>query len=352
MPRMQNSLSSRRCSTSWRTRASRETSVSRDASWSRRSTWWCTSPTRMGADGSLAWSPWSVGGTTSGSTARPTAEGSFEERTLSATSAVWRRGSAHIFRVTRCQSHDIRQRTSPAMTVVSHLPEPVILVAGVALIVACGCAGIAAILGVQPLARTSQPRTIPLLEHEKDVAAALGWPWRRWIALRAGVTIAGVAVGFLTQVWLLSALLGAVGFFGVRFLVAGRAARRRLRMERAFLVQLRVLRDRMAIGNQSLDSALQEVGRNPGQELAYVLEPWAQGGSVTGNIVQSGLRSRSPLVEHACTVLIWARTRSLDGLISAIDDALLSVGEAQLQVQEESLVTLTQQRAVTFAMSA
>jgi hypothetical protein len=237
------------------------------------------------------------------------------------------------------------------MTVVSQLPEPVILVAGVALIVACGCAGIAAILGVQPLARTSQPRTIPLLEHEKDVAAALGWPWRRWIALRAGVTIAGVAVGFLTQVWLLSALLGAVGFFGVRFLVAGRAARRRLRMERAFLVQLRVLRDRMAIGNQSLDSALQEVGRNPGQELAYVLEPWAQGGSVTGNIVQSGLRSRSPLVEHACTVLIWARTRSLDGLISAIDDVLLPVGEAQLQVQEESLVTLTQQRAVTFAMS-
>jgi hypothetical protein len=237
------------------------------------------------------------------------------------------------------------------MTVVSQLPEPVILVAGVALIVACGCAGIAAILGVQPLARTSRPRTIPLLEHEKDVAAALGWPWRRWIALRAGVTIAGVAVGFLTQVWLLSALLGAVGFFGVRFLVAGRAARRRLRMERAFLVQLRVLRDRMAIGNQSLDSALQEVGRNPGQELAYVLEPWAQGGSVTGNIVQSGLRSRSPLVEHACTVLIWARTRSLDGLISAIDDVLLPVGEAQLQVQEESLVTLTQQRAVTFAMS-
>jgi hypothetical protein len=51
-------------------------------------------------------------------------------------------------------------------------------------------------------------------------------------------------------------------------------------------------------------------------------------------------------------VLIWARTRSLDGLISAIDDVLLPVGEAQLQVEEESLVTLTQQRAVTFAMSA
>jgi len=238
------------------------------------------------------------------------------------------------------------------VTSVAGPPESVILVAGVALIVACGCAGIAAILGVQPLTRRARRRTIPLLEHEKDVAAALGWSWRRWIALRAGVTTGGVFVGLASQIWLLSLLLGAIAFFGVRFLVAGRAARRRLRMERAFLVQLRALRDRMAIGNQSLDSALQEIGRNPGSDLAYVLEPWAQGGSVTGNIVQSGLRSRSPLVEHACAVLIWARTRSLDGLISAIDDVLIPVGEAQLQVEEESLVTLTQQRAVTFAMSA
>ncbi len=238
------------------------------------------------------------------------------------------------------------------MNLTAGLPEPVVLVAGVALIVACGCAGIAAILGVQPLAISSRRRTLPLFEHEKDVAAALGWQWRRWIALRAGVTLAGIAVGVTTQIWLLTALLGLIGFFGVRFLVAGRAARRRLGMERAFLVQLRVLRDRMAIGNQSLDSALQEIGRNPGRELAYVLAPWAEGGSVTGNIVSSGLRSRSALVEHACAVLIWARTRSLDELIAAIDDVLLPVGEAQLAVEEESLVTLTQQRAVTFAMSA
>ena len=115
-----------------------------------------------------------------------------------------------------------------------------ILVAGVAVIVACGCAGMAAILGMRPRSwRIAPRRTIPLIEHEKDVAAALGWPWRRWIALRLGVAVVGVVIGFTTQIWLLSLLLGAIGFFGVRFLVAGRAARRRLRMERAFLVQLR-----------------------------------------------------------------------------------------------------------------
>jgi hypothetical protein len=238
------------------------------------------------------------------------------------------------------------------MTLAGGLPEPDILISGIAVIIASGCAAIAAILGLDPLRRGARRRNIALLEHEKDVAAALGWRWRNWIALRAAVMTAGILVGITTQVWLLAALLGAVGFFGVRFAVAGRAARRRLRMERAFLVQLRVLRDRMAIGNQSLDSALQEIGRNPGPELGYVLESWALGGSVTGNIVQCGLRSRSPIIEHACVVLIWARTRSLDGLIAAIDEVLLPVGEAQLAVEEESLVTLTQQRAVTFAMSA
>ena len=234
----------------------------------------------------------------------------------------------------------------------SVLPESIILIVGTAVIIACGCAGIATILGVDPRARRPLPNRLAIVEHERDVAAALGWRWHSWIALRAAVTICGIAVGLTTRIWVLAALLGAVGFLGVRFAVAGRAARRRLGMERAFLVQLRVLRDRMAIGNQSLDSALQEIGRNPGPELGYVLESWARGGSVTNNIVQCGLRSRSPIVEHACVVLIWARTRSLDGLIAAIDDVLIPVGEAQLAVEEESLVTLTQQRAVTFAMSA
>ena len=56
-------------------------------------------------------------------------------------------------------------------------------------------------------------------------------------------------------------------------------------------------------------------------------------------------------MESACAVLLWARTRSLDALIDAIDDVLLPVGEAQLAIEEESLVTLTQQRAVSFAMA-
>lgn len=81
------------------------------------------------------------------------------------------------------------------MTVGIDLPEPVILISGIAVIVACGFAGIVAILGLDPLAERTRRRRISLLEHEKDVAAALGWRWRNWIALRAGITLAGVLIG-------------------------------------------------------------------------------------------------------------------------------------------------------------
>jgi hypothetical protein len=142
-----------------------------------------------------------------------------------------------------------------------------------------------------------------------------------------------------------------VALFGLRFALSGRAAGERLRMERAFLAELRHLRDRMAVGNQSLDSALQEIGLKPARPLRHVLSPLARGGPVVDNIVECAVRSRSPIVEQACIVLIVARTRNLDALISAIDDVLVPVADAQLAVHEEALVTLAQQRAVTFAMA-
>jgi hypothetical protein len=236
------------------------------------------------------------------------------------------------------------------MSPVAGIPEPVIVVSGVAVIVACGCAGAAAILDL-PMRQRVSPRSLALLDRERDVAAALGWRLRSWVAVRLALAAGGVAIGVASGVWLLAVLLGLIALLGFRFLVAGRAAKRRLQMERAFLAQLRVLRDRMAVANQSLDTALQEIGRNPGHHLERVLSPLSRPGSITDNIVECGLRSRSPIVEHACAVLLWARTRSLDALIEAIDDVLMPVSEAQVAVQEESLVTLTQQRAVTFAMA-
>ncbi len=223
--------------------------------------------------------------------------------------------------------------------------------AGFLVVIACAAGAAAAIvdLDLHALRRDRPPS--PLLERERDLAANLGWQWRSWVAVRLLLITAGVGLGLLSRIWILVLIGGLVGTFGFRFALAGRAVSRRLRVERAFLGRLRDLRDRMAIGNQTLDTALQEIGRDPGPELEYILAPLARGGSVLDNIVAVGVRARSPVVEYACAVLLWMRSRSLDALIEAIDELLLPVGEAQLAVQEEASVTLAQQRAVTIAMS-
>jgi hypothetical protein len=219
-------------------------------------------------------------------------------------------------------------------------------------VIASALGAIAAILDVDVAVLSRRRRHFAWVERERDLAANLGLRWRTWLTVRLSLIATGIGLGLLSRIWILVLIGGLVGTFGFRFAVAGRAASRRLRVERAFLGRLRDLRDRMAIGNQSLDTALQEIGRNPGPELEYVLAPLAAGGAVLDNIVEVGLRARSPVVEYACAVLLWTRSRSLDALIDAIDRLLLPVGEAQLAVQEESAVTLTQQRAVTMAMTA
>jgi hypothetical protein len=223
--------------------------------------------------------------------------------------------------------------------------------AGFVLVIACAAGAAAAILDIDVRALAPRRGPSPFVERERDLAANLGWSWRNWVTVRLVLVATGVGLGLLSRIGILVLIGGLVGAFGFRFAIAGRAAGRRLRVERAFLGRLRDLRDRMAIGNQSLDTALQEIGRNPGPDLEYVLAPLARGGSVLENIIAVGMRARSPVVEYACAVLLWTRSRSLDALIEAIDELLLPVGEAQLAVQEEASVTLTQQRAVTVAMS-
>lgn len=230
------------------------------------------------------------------------------------------------------------------------IPDSVLLVAGVSLVLACGLALYALVLGAELPAL--QRRVPPIVETERDLAVALGWPWRLWAALRCASVFAAALLGVISGVWLLVPALVVGAVVGGRFAVAGRAARRQLRMERAFLAQLAALRERMALAHQSLDTALLEVSSDPPPELVQVLAPLREGGAMAQNIARCGMRSRSALVESCCAVLLWARTRSLDALIDAIDSVLLPVGEAQLAVEEESLVTLTQQRAVIFAMAA
>ena len=91
------------------------------------------------------------------------------------------------------------------MNLVAGLPEPVVLVAGLALIVACGCAGIAAILGVSTAGDERRRRRTTAVPRTREgrgrgagmAVASLDCAARRRDACR-------LAVGVTTQIWLLS----------------------------------------------------------------------------------------------------------------------------------------------------
>lgn len=236
------------------------------------------------------------------------------------------------------------------MTGLGIVSLPWIQVGGCLLALAAGACGAAVIIGVRPVI-PSLPGEAAWIERERDLAAGLGWQWRSWVAVRVALPLIGLVAGLLLHIWVAAVIGVLLGTLGFRFALAGRATRRRLDMERAFLLRLRDLRDRMAVANQPLDAALVELGRDPGPSLGTVLAPLASGGSTAANLVEVARRSRSPIVESACAVLLFARTRTLDGLIDAIDSLLLPVGTAQVAVQEETAVTLSQQRAVAVAMT-
>ncbi|MHB8718872.1 MAG: type II secretion system F family protein [Candidatus Dormibacteria bacterium] len=237
------------------------------------------------------------------------------------------------------------------MTAQSAAQLPWLEVGACLLALAAGAGGAAAVLGAPPpLPRLSGENA--WVERERDLAAALGWRWRSWVAVRLSLPLAGLGAGLLLHIWVAAVIGALLGTLGFRFALAGRATRRRLDMERAFLGRLRDVRDRMAVANQPLDAALAELGTDAEAALAGIVRPLASGNPMAVNLVEVARRSRSPIVESACAVLLIARTRTLDGLIEAIDSLLLPVGAAQLAVQEETAVTLSQQRAVAVAMTA
>src|SRR5262249_48932485 len=111
------------------------------------------------------------------------------------------------------------RRRHPGAVTAAAVPASVVLVAGVALALACGLGLAALILGTAiPAMRRRSPA---LLERERDFAVALGVPWRAWLTMRALALGVGVLLGVVSGVWLLVPVLAIAAFVGGRFAVAG-----------------------------------------------------------------------------------------------------------------------------------
>ncbi|HEY7201159.1 MAG TPA: hypothetical protein VIC57_13130 [Candidatus Dormibacteraeota bacterium] len=235
------------------------------------------------------------------------------------------------------------------------MPEtvpPLVFAAEIVLVLALAAGAGALFLGV-PLGASRErwrERTRPFLDRQRDLAQSLGLRLRTWLLLRLLCAGAGLAAGALTGALTLALGAAALGLFGLPWLLAGRAARRRLGMERALAGFVVEVRDLMRQSNLALDRALREAARGPAPELRHVLAPLAGDEPVADALVEVARRARSPLADLVVSALLIARTHDPMALIRVVDEVIQPLLRISVEVQEENHATVAQQRAAALAI--
>ena len=187
-------------------------------------------------------------------------------------------------------------------------------------------------------------------ERQKDLAQSLGLRVRTWLLLRSLSGTAGLLAGVVTGIPVLTAGGAALGLFGLPWLLGGRAAKRKLSMERALSGLVIEIRDLMQQSNLALDRALREAARGPAPELRFVLAPLAGDEPVADSLQEVARRARSPLADLVITALLIARTHNPMALVQVIDDVLRPLLDVSVEVQQENHATVAQQRAAALAI--
>ena len=232
---------------------------------------------------------------------------------------------------------------------------PLVFVAEIVLVLTLAAGAAAVWLGysseaVRNLRRAVRAFLRPRLRSQHDIALSLGLSLRAWVALRVVAGLTGFVACSITGLWTVTVAGTLLAVFGLPWLLAGRAAKRRLRMERALATLALSVRNLMQQSNLALDRALREAARSPGPELAYVLSPLAGDVPVAEALVHVARRARSPLGDLLVTAMLVARTHNPLALVKVTDEVLLPVMEHAVEVQEENHATVAQQRTAALAI--
>jgi len=234
------------------------------------------------------------------------------------------------------------------------MPEqapPLVFAAEIVLVLALSAAAGLFLLG-PPIRKTRSRRALSerYFDRQKDLALSLGLSVRTWLLLRLLSGTAGLLAGVVTGIPVLTVSGAALGLFGLPWLLAGRAAKRNLSLERSLSRLVIEIRDLMQQSNLALDRALREAARGPAPELRYVLAPLAGDESVADSLVEVARRARSPLAHLVITAPLIARTHNPMALVQVIDDVLCPLLDVSVEVQQENQATVAQQRAAALAI--
>lgn len=228
---------------------------------------------------------------------------------------------------------------------------PLVFYAEILVVLALGALAAAWLL-YDPDQRPRMPnrRANQFMERQRDISAATGIRLRTWLLLRLAVALLGGLIGSLTSLWTVALLGALLGWFGMPWLLGGRAAKRRLAMERAVSALIREVANLMQQSNLSLDRALREAARNPVPELEHVLSPLRSDRSVPECLADVARLARSPMVEMLCIAVMVARTHDPAAFVRVAEQVLGPIVDLAIEVQEENHATVAQQRTAALAI--
>jgi hypothetical protein len=188
------------------------------------------------------------------------------------------------------------------------------------------------------------------VNRQRDLAHSLGLSARTWLLLRLLCATGGVVAGFLVGVPIPGLAGAGLGLLGLPWLLAGRAAKRKLDMERALAAMVVEVRELMRQSNLALDRALREAARSPQPALRHVVAPLASDLPIADCLAEVARRARSPLADLTVTALLIARTHNPMALVRVTDEVLRPLLEVSVGLQEENHATVAQQRAAALVI--
>jgi len=190
-----------------------------------------------------------------------------------------------------------------------------------------------------------------LIDNDADLASSLGWSTRAWLSMRAAAVVVAALAAIATGIPLLMLAAPLATAFAVPYLLAGRAASRRLQRERTLVDWVRTIVSRMR-RNQGIDVVLRDSGVHPPFGLEWVLAPLADVSLVLDEaLVAFAGRARIPEAEMLVLALLASRTRRQEDLVVLLETVVLPVMEARLAEEVDALEATTQKRSQAIAMS-
>ena len=191
-----------------------------------------------------------------------------------------------------------------------------------------------------------------LVESEREFASGLGWPQRRWFALRGVVLVCGLVLGVMSGVPVLIALDSLLGATVLRFILSAVTERRRVIQARAFLTFMTAIGDRLGARGLELAAVVRAAAAEVPHEVEALLAPVASAGAdVFGVLVAQVERARSAPLERCCAVLLSNRDRDL-GMVARLIREEVGALEAELDTEDLRVAARAESRWTILVMGA